>query len=417
MKKYFYVTHDGLMSPVFDSQVINLVRFIASWMGSITLVTFERDPNCYEIRRKANLISSKFRGKFIVLSKPPFISTSSIRPLSDALAKIISQDASRDASVILHCRGQIGAYIGAGAKRCLPAHRIKVIADIRGLPAEEMLHKCRLHPQIKDIILLPVRYKALKNIEKFAYFYSDFLSCISHGLKDYISTGFSVPSAKIEIVPCSVDINTFTPDENGRRQVRQMLHLQDKIVFTYCGSLETWQRLDKVIEFFKIAKYLCSDIHLLLLIRVDRNKINRLLAKYNIDKSHVSLLSLEHREVTKFIRAGDVGVIFRENNLLNSVSFPTKFGEYLASGLFVITTTGAREVARIVNSDVNMGHVLKSFPKFDLKEIGSIISLLRSSEILTREKRAYRHDVAKATISTDIQYLKYKEIYKRLIND
>jgi len=267
---------------------------------------------------------------------------------------------------------------------------------------------------MKESFILPVRYKALKNIERFAYSRADFLTCVSFGLKNYIVKCFGISSEKIEVVPSIVDTKKFIYDKNTRERMRQILHLQGKIVFTYCGSVETWQLLDKVIEFSMLANRVCHKAHLLLLIRGDKEKINRLIAKCNLNKDDVTLLSLEHQNVPQFLSAGDVGLIFRDDNLLNAVAFPVKFAEYLASGLFVISTAGASEIARFTQANKGAGYILKAFPQFDHDEIRAIFSLLETDEVLAHEKRAYRHGIARETVGIDILCSKYESLYRRL---
>lgn len=94
----------------------------------------------------------------------------------------------------------------------------------------------------------------------------------------------------------------------------------------------------------------------------------------------VTLPSLEHQDVPMFLSTGDVGVIFRKDNLLNAVALPVKLGEYLSSGLFVLTTTGAREIANFVQYNLDIGYVLGNFPRYDFDEIRVAISLLKKAE-------------------------------------
>jgi glycosyltransferase involved in cell wall biosynthesis len=121
--------------------------------------------------------------------------------------------------------------------------------------------------------------------------------------------------------------------------------------------------------------------------------------------------------VPQFLRACDVGLIFRENNLLNSVSFPTKFGEYLSSGLFVISTKVPKEIDRFVQTYKNVGFIIKSFPDFDNKEIRTIISLLENGDLLSHGNRMCRYRIAMENIATDLQYLKYEKIYRLLAQE
>ena len=106
--RIFYVTYDGLMSSVFDSQVFALLRFLKPRMGSLALVTFERRLHSPELREKMERVSRQFGGELLMLKRPPFLSERSLKPLFHNLAEMLSQHTSKDTPIILHCRGQLG---------------------------------------------------------------------------------------------------------------------------------------------------------------------------------------------------------------------------------------------------------------------------------------------------------------------
>ena len=76
---------------------------------------------------------------------------------------------------------------------------------------------------------------------------------------------------------------------------------------------------------------------------------------------------LDSNIVTKYLMAADYGLLIRNQSITNSVSFSTKFAEYLSCGLKVITS----EFMSISNFvEINdIGFIAKkSNPKFDLEK-------------------------------------------------
>ena len=55
-----------------------------------------------------------------------------------------------------------------------------------------------------------------------------------------------------------------------------------------------------------------------------------------------------HHEVTEILAACDYGILIRENTVTNQVASPTKFAEYLASGLPVIISANLGDYSGFV---------------------------------------------------------------------
>ncbi len=412
--KIYYITYDGLTNSVFESQVLELLRFLKSNVGIPTLITFENPLKAREIKQKKELIASYFNGQLIILPKLPFLGKEFLKPAIFALKKVISQNPSKERGIIMHCRGQLGSYLGLMAKKALFRPDLKVLADVRGLASDELLFSDQ-NAKLKDIVLLPIRYRAIGDIERLIYSQADFISCVSTSLRDYLTSHFKIPAWKVDVVPCSVDTNKFIYDVETRENMRQRLNVSRKIVFIYCGSIERWQRLDKVIEFFKIANTISRDVHLLLLINGDKRIINNILISSGLNMESVTLTSADHNDVPRFLMAGDVGLIIRDDNLLNAVSFPTKFGEYLSSGLFIISTRGVRDIANFIASYNDTGYVIEHYPRFSVDEIKTLMLSLFEGKSLNVEMRSARHDLAKSELDIHKQYKKYQFIYNNLV--
>ena len=112
----------------------------------------------------------------------------------------------------------------------------------------------------------------------------------------------------------------------------------EDIVFTYIGSISKWQQFDFVARLFKdISTSLASAKFLV--ITPDRKKV---LDKFeNLIQQSGSIIVLDkvpHEEIYQYLSAGDIGFLIREQHILNIVSSPIKFAEYLICGVPVITT-------------------------------------------------------------------------------
>ncbi|HMZ48095.1 MAG TPA: hypothetical protein PLP28_03885, partial [Flavobacteriales bacterium] len=57
---------------------------------------------------------------------------------------------------------------------------------------------------------------------------------------------------------------------------------------------------------------------------------------------------LDHAQVSAALAQCDLGIMVRERTITNQVASPTKFAEYLASGLRIITNAGLGDFSELV---------------------------------------------------------------------
>ena len=62
----------------------------------------------------------------------------------------------------------------------------------------------------------------------------------------------------------------------------------------------------------------------------------RSLAKEVLLEDRYDVRAVPHAEIPRYLRAADLGLLFREPHPLNEVACPTKFAEYMMSGLPVL---------------------------------------------------------------------------------
>jgi hypothetical protein len=121
-----------------------------------------------------------------------------------------------------------------------------------------------------------------------------------------------------------------------RKQIRKELNIDNQTtVYCYNGSLKPWQCPLETISYFKEELKINNHCFLLVLSQ-DKSAFENLLKNENIESHHYAILSVPHREIYKYLAASDRGIIFREKNIINWVSRPTKILEYQAVGLPIV---------------------------------------------------------------------------------
>jgi hypothetical protein len=146
---------------------------------------------------------------------------------------------------------------------------------------------------------------------------------------------------KIYIIPTGFDGEKFYPDRSLRRKYRKKYKLDDKYVMIFTGNLNySWQNIKRSIEVFKLLqKSIYQNIYFVMLIRRQDHCIAKeFIENLNLKDNDYLLLNVPHEEVNGFLNASDLGILLREDHTLNKVASPGKLGEYLSTGLTVLTT-------------------------------------------------------------------------------
>jgi hypothetical protein len=103
--------------------------------------------------------------------------------------------------------------------------------------------------------------------------------------------------------------------------------------------------------------------------------------------------------VHKFLQEGRLGFLIREDNLVNQVSFPIKFGEYLSAGLHVVSSDFNWAISDFIKSngggilienhliDKSVDEILRYYYGLDYEDsvmASSLSELLSYERLLTR---------------------------------
>lgn len=136
------------------------------------------------------------------------------------------------------------------------------------------------------------------------------------------------------------------PDEFGhsmtqRRATREQLDVDDRFVLVYLGSVHySWQNVHRTLELINLLdESLDCDPYLILLVpEADHDIVTEFITDLGIDNEQYLLKETSHNEVNAYLNAADLGVVLRDDHVMNKVAYPGKYVEYLAAGLPVLAT-------------------------------------------------------------------------------
>lgn len=228
--------------------------------------------------------------------------------------------------------------------------RRPIITDLHGAGPEEY------RDANVDSTLITGMHRFVKETEKDIVHWADTVMLVSQAMVEHLRFKYAPFPKRTLVIPCAVVTRNNHLERNVREHMRRQLKLHNRFVVLYCGSLAVaYQKAEDVISFFVAIKQ--SVPHsILFLLTPDGDKGAELCKQAGISKQDYLIKFAPHEDVGRYMQVGDIGLLPRANKILNQVSSPTKFGEYLAAGMPVVLSPYINDAAKIVPK-YNIGFV------------------------------------------------------------
>lgn len=334
-KFLIFVLYDSITNSIFDGQIAHplLERKKNNPNLEIIIISFEKKIK----KNKLHQIIQPYPSiKFIFLNKIPFLTPITLYPAIRTLHKHLLEYS----SYTLIARGPLAGFICLKAAHTTPCNSLTIQA--RGALMEE--YRYSTHSS-KNFIVKKIqqwRARQFETIESSVYKkhneqFPVIIEAVSNALKEYLTTIYKANPKSITLanldIPTKISADTI---QQWRKEIRSQLGIADQtVVYCYNGSLKRWQCPEDTINYFKQQLKIDNNSFLLVLTQ-DKESFENLLKQHKISSLYYSVLSVPHNVIYHYLAACDRGIIFREKNILNWVSRPTKILEYQAVGLPII---------------------------------------------------------------------------------
>lgn len=253
----------------------------------------------------------------------------------------------------------------------------RIVFESRGATIEERIFEgLGLQKNIKKKIRASLFYFSEKMLVKKA----NKVICVSHALKNYYMKKFALKDGEsFFVTPGAADGHMFQYNNELRVSARNQLNFKENdIVIVYSGALIMKWEIPEVLFNYLSTLSKMNDNFKFLIITPDADIANHHIEVNGLElKSVVKCVTFD--KVNELLNASDIGLLLRDDILMNNVSSPTKFSEYLLTGLPVIISLGVYDFAKIVK-DTGFGIVVKNntqVNKSDLKKIMDLRELNR----------------------------------------
>ena len=325
-----YLTYNDQPSGVYWSQVTDVVAHLNT-LGSakVKLVALVSGRDFFKTRRA---IKAHSPGALVL----PMVPTMKRWRMNTVLVAWVCR-LLRPSGIM--CRGPFTTWMGLRMReRGLTK---KVCFDGRGAYAAEWEEY-----RIIDDDALIAQFRPL---EEEAVNKSDIRLAVSNALVAHWRERYVYSGDAHVVVPCTLGGSRFstalevTVNDPATRGVR----------LVYSGSTAGWQSFGLLERM--LTQVLDAQPEASVLFLSKRDEHNAQLEQHY--PGRVEVKWLDHAQVEAMLNACDYGIMLREDTITNRVASPTKFAEYLRSGLRIIASEGLGDFSEMVKTE-RLGVVL-----------------------------------------------------------
>jgi glycosyltransferase involved in cell wall biosynthesis len=332
--RVLYLTYNGLTEPLGRRQVLPYVLGLAARGWRFTVVSFEKaetadDPAREQVARLLKEADAEWIPRRY--HKRPTMAATSF----DTAQGIATALRHRREVGLIHARSTVPALMAAAAARVL---RVPWIFDVRGLLAEEYADGG--HWSRESLL-----FRLTDRTEGRLLRQAPGLVFLTERIRDEFARRAGWPERPTAVIPCAVDLAAFSAPDDTRLRIRAALDLGPGPVLTYAGSLGSWYRLREMLDFYEVAAGEIGGLSLLIL-TPNESEARALVAGHPL-VSRIRVLRVRPEQMPEYLSAADAGLCFLGDHHSKAASSPTKYGEYLASGLAVVTNPWTGDAARL----------------------------------------------------------------------
>jgi glycosyltransferase involved in cell wall biosynthesis len=391
-KHILYICHDGVIPPLGQSQVLNLLLELQGKGGlRFSLLSFEKEadlsaPAFHTTREKLEAVGISWK-RLPYRRRPTGLATlfSVIEGAWFAL-RLHRRDPIR----ILHARSYVSAAIASLVKL---ETGIPFLFDMRGFWADEKL-------DVGTVTKTSLAYRAAKLAEAALLRHADVIASLSRAgvreLERWRIWGACKP--RFEVVTTYANLTLFRAPP-----------APPAAPFTvgYVGTVHGSYLFDPFLEAFRILRRKVPEARLVVLNRYEREYLRARLAEF--PSACVEIKAVEHDEVPRELGRMHAAIFFIRPTYAKLASAPTKLGELLACGVPCLTNSGVGDVEEILGAS-GTGAVVKGFSAPELEEgVSKLLALCADPGL-----RARCVNAAEAHFSLARGAGRYQEIYASL---
>lgn len=395
-----YVCYLGLDDPLVHTQVVAYLAGLSRRGHVVRLLTFEtgRMPRERRDHLRARLALQGIAWHVLRYHKRPTLAATIYDVICGAAVSAYLMR--RHRLDVLHARSHMPAAMGLIASLFVP---LRLLFDIRGLMAEEYVDAGRWRRR-------SLAFRLTKLVERRAIRRADGAVVLTEAARRLL---FRDGDPRVAVIPCCVDASGPAGPAARSRRIRARLALGDRPVLTYIGKFGGWYLQREMVDFFARARRVIPDLHFLVLSQSDPSLVLCEFERAGVPGTAYTIARADPAEVGAYLALADAAIAFIRPCHSKLASSPTKIGEYLVSGLPVVTGAGIGDVDRLLEQ-YDVGVVLQSFEPASLDEgVRRLSARMAEAGHAERCRRAAAERLSLAGVGVP----RYDAVYRRLAGE
>ncbi len=393
MKSVLYITYDGLLEPLGQSQVLTYLTQL-SRSHRIHVLSFEKKIDHQDFQAVAELRQRLQEARIgwtsLRYHKRPSLAATAYDVAMGMLTGLALTFRLR--ADILHVRSYVPALIALPIRRLTGA---RLLFDMRGFWADERVDG-GLWPRGGHL------YRIAKSLEDRFLRASDHIITLTNASARELRRFPALLSGNkpISVIPTCVDLSMFRPS---------LVPPAGNFIFGYVGSVGTWYLFEETLAFFKVLLRRRPDAIFLIVNWREHDRIRALARQVGVPFDRLELVSVRHSEVPSLVRRMHLGAALIRPSFSKIASAPTKMAEYLGCGVPCLSNSGVGDVMEILQGR-NVGILVDSF------DIDSIYAAVDRALALAKDPTVHERcvEVAHDVFSLQKGVMTYESIYRML---
>ena len=390
-----YLTYDGVMEPIGQSQVLQYLCQLAR-EHQIWLISFEKAGDWRDVQRRERThaqVKSAGIGWFPMrYHKRPTLLATAYDVLAATLVSLFL--VLRHRIRIVHARGYVTSVAALVLKKLLG---VRFIFDMRGFWADGRIDDGAWTAD-------SLGYRLTKRFEQSFLRNADVVVSLTNAGADAIRQ-FPYLSDRvppIEVIRTCANPDMFRPSANGTRAAAPF-------VLGHVGSTGQCYLFEPALQCFEALRAIDGNARMLIVNRGQHDFIWDRLRSRKIDPALIEVKAVPFESVSAEIGRMQAGVFFLKETFAQKARCPTKLAEFLSCGVPCLANDGAGDIEQILERN-RVGVVLKDFSSEAIVEATHRLSALaRDAETPLR-----CIDAARRYFSLEAGVSAYSRIYQSL---
>jgi glycosyltransferase involved in cell wall biosynthesis len=394
MNGVLYISYDGMLEPLGQSQVLAYLKRLATDQP-IHLISFEKADDWAKVIERKRLANDIAASGIVWHPLRYHKWPSALATAWDIVCGIVLGLwlVSHNRLRIVHARSYVPSVMALALKRMTG---VKYLFDMRGFWADEKLEGG--WPSNGSM------YRLAKFFERRFLLSADHVVSLTHAavkeMQHFPYLNGSMPH--ITIIPTCADLTRFKPMSKDREGTG--------LVIGYVGSVGRYM-FDEVATCFAILLRMRPDTLFLIVNRGEHAFIRERLAVAGVSDSAIELISSTPDEMPHQIARMDASIYFTKPLFSKQAMAPTKLAELLGCGVPCMANAGVGDMAEVLEGE-GVGVALRAFDRASLAEgLERLLALIADPLTAARCVSA-----SQKHFSLDEGVIRYQKIYEKIGN-